>query len=162
MPRDRSARLHRGPDPLFWTFQAGDDQTGVTLHQLTDQYDAGAILSQAATPIETNESLPLLEQRLARMGANLVGRLIDNLPHLPGPVPQDGPVDNRERWPNSADRMIDADWTADRARRFIAGVATTHGPLAYRGDAQLLSIRGLAEPGQGHEIRLRDESLFVA
>ena len=153
---------HRGPDPLFWTFQAGDDQSGVTLHALSPQYDAGDILLQATTPIGSDESLPPLERRLAQLGGELVGRLIDDLPHLPAPVPQDGATATWEPWPRTLDRIIDPGWMTDRARRFIAGAAATHGPLTYRADQQSVSITGLAGPGAGREIRLRDGSLFVA
>ena len=153
---------HRGPDPLFWTFQAVDDQSGVTLHALSPQYDAGDILLQATTPIGPDESLPSLERRLAQIGAGLVGRLIDDLPHLPTPIPQDGATATWESWPRALDREIDPGWTIERARRFIAGAAATHGPLTYRADQQSVSITGPAGPGVGHEIRLRDGSLFVA
>jgi methionyl-tRNA formyltransferase len=153
---------HRGPDPLYWTFHARDDQSGATLHLLTDQYDAGDILTQATTSIGTDESLPALERRLAKLGAELIARLIDELPHLPGPTPQDASSASWEPWPRAADRVIDRGWTRERARRFIAGVASSHGPLTYRDDTQLLSIRGLTDPGMGHEIRLQDGTLFVA
>jgi methionyl-tRNA formyltransferase len=153
---------HRGPDPLFWTFHTGDELAGVSLHLLTEQFDAGDILAQQATRIGTDESLPALEHRLARLGADLVGRLIDDLPQLPTPTAQNNTTATLEHWPTAADRTIDPNWTTDRARRFITGGAGTHGPLAYRDEVQLLSIRKLTDPGLGREIRLRDGTLFVA
>jgi methionyl-tRNA formyltransferase len=43
---------HRGPDPYFWAIDSGDLVSGVTLHQLTPEYDDGHILLQATLPIE--------------------------------------------------------------------------------------------------------------
>ena len=43
---------HRGPDPYFWAIDAGDVISGVTLHQLTPEYDDGHILLQATLATE--------------------------------------------------------------------------------------------------------------
>src|ERR1700686_2568971 len=34
---------HRGPDPLFWTFFDSEAETGVTVHWITQEVDAGDI-----------------------------------------------------------------------------------------------------------------------
>ncbi|MXW47690.1 MAG: hypothetical protein F4Z97_03440 [Gammaproteobacteria bacterium] len=34
----------RGADPIFWQLRSGETETGVTLHEVTDSIDAGAIL----------------------------------------------------------------------------------------------------------------------
>ena len=36
----------RGPDPLFWAFQTGTKDWGVTVHRMDDAFDAGPILGQ--------------------------------------------------------------------------------------------------------------------
>lgn len=36
---------HRGPNPYFWTIDAGDPVTGVTVHRLTADYDRGEVLA---------------------------------------------------------------------------------------------------------------------
>jgi methionyl-tRNA formyltransferase len=43
---------HRGPDPYFWAIDTGDVISGVTLHQLTPEYDDGHILLQATLATE--------------------------------------------------------------------------------------------------------------
>lgn len=37
---------HRGPNPFYWAIDAGDSETGVTVHRLDADYDSGAILAQ--------------------------------------------------------------------------------------------------------------------
>ncbi|HEY6557051.1 MAG TPA: formyltransferase family protein [Polyangiaceae bacterium] len=36
---------HRGPNPYFWAIDAGDAETGATVHRLTAEFDRGAILA---------------------------------------------------------------------------------------------------------------------
>jgi methionyl-tRNA formyltransferase len=153
---------HRGPDPLFWTFHAGEDVSGITIHHLSGRFDAGDIVLQASIEIHPDESLPALEQRLARVASDHVGRLVSGLPSLPLPQPQDDVLATSEPWPAEPDRTIDGTWSVARARRFIAGVAGSHGPLLWRDGGEIRAIAGLAEPGSGHEIVLSDGSLNVA
>jgi methionyl-tRNA formyltransferase len=153
---------HRGPDPLFWTFHAGDDVSGITIHHLSGRFDAGDILLQEATNIHADESLPDLEQRLARLAAQQVVRLISGLPSLPLPRSQDSARATTEPWPTESDRTIDATWSVRLARRFIAGVASSHGPLFWQDNGKSEAVSGLAEPRSGQELALADGVLNVA
>jgi methionyl-tRNA formyltransferase len=153
---------HRGPDPLFWTFHAGDNISGITIHHLSGRFDAGDILLQDTTSIHADESLSDLEQRLARLAANQVGRLISGLPSLPLPRPQNPALATSEPLPTESDRTIDATWSITRARRFIAGVAGSHGPLFWQDDGKSKAVSGLAEPRSGQELALADGVLNVA
>jgi methionyl-tRNA formyltransferase len=151
---------HRGPDPLFWTFHAGDDQSGVTLHVLSPVFDSGAVLFQRETAIIPGEALADLEKRLATIGAGLIGDLIDALPCCPEARPQ--PRGTFERLPRADDLVVERSWTVARAVRFIAGVGRSHGPLAYVGrDGNRLSFTALAREGEGRDIHLADGSLSV-
>jgi methionyl-tRNA formyltransferase len=151
---------HRGPDPLFWTFHGGDDQSGVTVHLLSPEFDAGAVLFQRETAILPGESLADLEKRLATIGASLIGDLIDSLPCCPAARPQ--PRGTLERLPYAEDLVVEPNWTVDRAARFIAGVGRSHGPLAYVGrDGNRLTFTALARDGEGQDIHLADGSLSV-
>jgi len=38
---------HRGPNPFFSAIDAGDDETGVSVHYLEDEYDTGAVIAQS-------------------------------------------------------------------------------------------------------------------
>jgi methionyl-tRNA formyltransferase len=50
---------HRGPDPFFWAIDSGDEETGVTVHQLEAEYDTGAILLQHRMPIGDRDAWQL-------------------------------------------------------------------------------------------------------
>jgi methionyl-tRNA formyltransferase len=64
----------RGPDPYFHAIAAGDRETGVTLHRLDEQYDAGEVIAQVRVPIEPRDDAWSLARRLDRPAlALLVG-----------------------------------------------------------------------------------------
>ncbi|HWZ91186.1 MAG TPA: formyltransferase family protein [Polyangiaceae bacterium] len=50
---------HRGPNPYFWTIDAGDLEAGVTLHTLAPKYDTGAIRLQRSIPVGERNSWQL-------------------------------------------------------------------------------------------------------
>ena len=81
---------YRGAAPIARAIQAGETETGVTVIRMTPRIDAGGIAATAATPIEPNETAGELEERLAKLGAPLVARVVDALALGPIPVlPQD-------------------------------------------------------------------------
>jgi methionyl-tRNA formyltransferase len=67
----------RGASPIVASILHGDSQTGVTIMKMDAGVDSGAILAQQATPIQSEDTTPVLEVRLAQMGAEL---LIQTLP----------------------------------------------------------------------------------
>lgn len=153
----------RGADPLFWTFHAGDTESGVTLHLLDAAFDTGPILDQRTVTIDAGESLPSLERRLAAIGGSLLIDLARTLPELPDLRPQDEAHATQAPIPDAAARTIDASWTVDRARRFVSGVAQSHGPLSYqRPDGSLLTVAPPGKSESRQEIALADGVLRLA
>ena len=63
---------HRGAAPVASTILAGDPVGGVTLAVITDQLDAGPIVSQWPMPLTGREATPELEGRLAELAADKV------------------------------------------------------------------------------------------
>jgi methionyl-tRNA formyltransferase len=50
---------HRGPNPYFHAIDAGDAETGVTIHRLTAEYDDGEMLAQRAIAIGERDAWQL-------------------------------------------------------------------------------------------------------
>lgn len=67
---------YRGAAPINWAVINGEAETGVTIMDIAEALDAGDIISQAATPIDPNESVETLHDRLAVMGAELLSRTV--------------------------------------------------------------------------------------
>lgn len=62
---------YRGPVPSWWCIHNGETTTGVTLHVVTAEIDAGPILWQSAVPIRTRDDAAL-DQEIARAGATVL------------------------------------------------------------------------------------------
>jgi methionyl-tRNA formyltransferase len=59
----------RGAAPITWAVVRGDPETGITLMQMDEGMDTGAMLEQFRTPIDPEETAGDLSERLAAMGA---------------------------------------------------------------------------------------------
>jgi methionyl-tRNA formyltransferase len=64
----------RGAAPVAHAILAGDDETGVTLMEGTTEVDAGPILAQSKAKIAEGETRGELEERLAKLGGELLER----------------------------------------------------------------------------------------
>lgn len=115
---------HRGPLPLFWIYHHNDRETGVTVHEVTDRADAGAILGQESFPLPRGFPVERLNRLNAERGAALVGRVLADLAvgrtsrraqdeALATPAPRVRP----------GSRMIDFErWGVERVWHFMAGL----------------------------------------
>ena len=70
---------YRGAAPIHWAILNGDQQTGVSVIHMTPRLDGGPVLSVRTTEIGAEETMPELEQRLARLGVEAVQESIDVL-----------------------------------------------------------------------------------
>ena len=62
----------RGAAPVTAAILAGDEVTGVTIMQMDAGLDTGPVLAQREEPIAPDDTQATLEERLARMGAELL------------------------------------------------------------------------------------------
>ncbi|TDO03186.1 methionyl-tRNA formyltransferase [Sunxiuqinia elliptica] len=84
MPRLGTFNLHgsllpqyRGAAPLNWAIINGDKETGVTTFLLSHEIDTGAILFRETTPINDNDTVGDVHDRLMEIGAKLVLKTTD-------------------------------------------------------------------------------------
>jgi len=70
---------YRGAAPINRAIINGDAETGVTIMQLDAGMDTGAILLQDPTPILPEDTAQTLHDRLAVLGAQLLGKALDQL-----------------------------------------------------------------------------------
>ena len=63
----------RGAAPIQRAIEAGDSETGVCLMQMERGLDTGPVLLRLATPIEPQETAGELHDRLALLGAEVLG-----------------------------------------------------------------------------------------
>src|SRR6185295_4534523 len=112
--------LYRGAAPANWAIVKGEIETGVTTMFIEPALDTGPILLQRKTPIGEKETAPELMQRLAEIGAELLGETLARLNDLT-PRPQHdadatfAPVLRKE------DGLIDWSLSAFQIERRIRG-----------------------------------------
>jgi methionyl-tRNA formyltransferase len=79
--------LYRGAAPANWAIVNGETRTGVTTMFIEEELDSGPILLQRETAIGETETAPELMQRLAAIGADLLGETLAQLDQIT-PRPQ--------------------------------------------------------------------------
>ena len=81
---------YRGAAPIHWAVVNGDAETGVTIMKVAPELDAGDILGQIATPIDPEETVETVHDRLARLGGELLVQVVEKIAAgTLQPVPQD-------------------------------------------------------------------------
>lgn len=63
---------YRGAAPINWAVINGDAETGVTIMYMAKELDAGDIIGQVVTPIDPNEFVEQVHDRLADLGGKLL------------------------------------------------------------------------------------------
>jgi len=100
----------RGPWPLPWTILSGQKHSGVTIHKLSAEFDAGDILMQNDFALEANENLESLSAKSQILAKAMLTNLVENFADFwQAARPQEGDHSDWPR-PSVADRTLD--WSA--------------------------------------------------
>lgn len=70
---------YRGAAPIHWAIVNGDEETGVTIMDMATELDAGDIISQVKTPIDSEETVEMLHDRLAQLGGALLVQTVADI-----------------------------------------------------------------------------------
>lgn len=117
----------RGPNPLFWQFHEGDNNFGVTLHRISQEFDAGSIVSQKSTKfidgINYNDCIKLLAIIASELIINLLNDLeneiIDEHEFI-DEHSQNHSLASYQSYPTKDDYEINVYWSAKRIYNFIS------------------------------------------
>lgn len=66
----------RGAAPIHWAVISGETETGVTIMHMAQELDAGDIIDQVRTPIDPDESVEAVHDRLAELGGKLLADVV--------------------------------------------------------------------------------------
>lgn len=170
---------YRGRAPLNWALVNGERTTGVTLHHMTTEADAGDIVAQAPIDIQPDDTAFTLYKRMVKQGIDLlVGAYPSVLAGTAPRMPQDParatcfgrrrPDDGRIRWEWPAERIANmvravthpfpGAFVGDGSRRlylWMGRVDSDSAPPAAPGT--LLEIR----PGRGIAVATGDRALLI-
>lgn len=96
---------NRGLFPYFWAIANGDQETGVTLHWVDENFDTGDLLLQEAIPIEPEDTMTSLQYESARVGADMLIRGVKLIEAGDPPrIPQDNNQATYYSFPSPADQ----------------------------------------------------------
>ncbi len=149
---------HRGPLPLFWIYYHDDRQTGVTVHRVTEEADAGDILAQTTFALPRGFPVEALNRLNAERGAALLrGTLAEFAAGRAVARPQDERGATLAPMVHAGARMIDfKEWEVERVWHFCAGLfprfiepltAEDGSPLQYGGVLGYETGATVAAPG---------------
>ncbi|HEY4542254.1 MAG TPA: methionyl-tRNA formyltransferase [Noviherbaspirillum sp.] len=81
----------RGAAPIHRAIEAGDTQTGVTIMQMDEGLDTGAMLASRSLPIARDETTGSLHDKLAALGAEMIVAALRDIGQArPMPQPAEG------------------------------------------------------------------------
>jgi len=165
---------YRGAAPLNWCIINGESETGVTTMLMDPGLDTGPILLKRSTPIDENEDIVSLHDRMAVMGAQLLAETLDG--RLAGritPEAQDDSITCYAPLLKKEDGLIDWQRSAREIHNQVRGMAVWPGAYTYL-DGQTLKVyrtqvgEGSGAPGTvlrssrgALEVACRTGSLYI-
>jgi methionyl-tRNA formyltransferase len=159
----------RGAAPIQWSIVHGDEETGVTLMQVDEGMDSGAILATVSTPIALDDDAATLSERLSKMGAEL---LREQLAHYVAgdltPQPQDEAAVTMAPLLKKEHGRIDWNKTAREVHNQIRGMNPWPGAHTVLGERRIKVHRTVASTldpegvAPGQVIALDPEGILVA
>lgn len=149
--------LYRGAAPINWAIISGENHTGITIMQMDEGMDTGAILMQERIVIDPADTAGSITERLSTVGARLItaalplivdGRLL--------PLPQNGSRATLAPLLKKEDGLIDWNIPAYDIHNRIRGLSPWPGAYTFL-DGKIIKIiaaeavSGTGEPGLLYE-----------
>ena len=100
----------RGAAPINWAVINGEKETGVTIMHMAQELDAGDIIAQVSTPIDPDEPVEAVHDRLAQLGGTL---LVETVAQIAAGTAQRVPQDHEQSTyaPMLSRAFSPIDWT---------------------------------------------------
>lgn len=112
---------YRGPTPLFWQFKKGEENFGVTLHRLTENFDDGDIISQETIKMPEGISKTEASMLLAKLASEEVLKILPLLQNRKiKEIKQDEAKASYQSYVKKEDYEVSTSWTAKHLYNFIA------------------------------------------
>jgi UDP-4-amino-4-deoxy-L-arabinose formyltransferase/UDP-glucuronic acid dehydrogenase (UDP-4-keto-hexauronic acid decarboxylating) len=131
---------YRGRCPVNWVLVHGETETGVTLHHMTAEPDAGDIVAQKKVAISDDDTARSLHEKLARASRELLDETLPRIKDGTAPrIPQDPAQATYYGGRRPADGEID--WTkgSQQVRNLVRAVTRPYpGAFSHLGDRKCL------------------------
>jgi methionyl-tRNA formyltransferase len=95
---------NRGLFPYFWVLANGDEETGVTVHWVDEEFDTGGIILQERLPVRPEDTIQSLAYRSCVLGADMLVESVRLIEEGTAPgIHQDESQASYFSWPKRAD-----------------------------------------------------------
>ncbi len=98
---------YRGRHPLHWALINGEQEFGLTIHQMTDEFDGGEIYWQATVSVDDGMSVHALRQRLMQELEQNFARISANLSGRGGFTGSQPGLTRQPTWPEGSPKIVD-------------------------------------------------------
>lgn len=149
----------RGAAPIQAAILAGDAETGITIMQMDEGLDTGAMLLRQATPIGPAETTETLHDRLAAMGAGLILRALAEAPEAEA---QDDAASTYAPKLSREDARLNFAKPASELERQIRAFHPWPGSLALLGDVVIKFLAAEVVDGEGMPGTILDDRMTIA
>jgi methionyl-tRNA formyltransferase len=128
----------RGAAPIERAIMAGDEETGVSIMQVTAGLDSGPVCLQAREPIEADDTYGTLARRLQTLGGELLVRALDEAHPC---AQQDESLATYADKLEPADRELDPARPASELERVVRALSPHVGAHVELPDGTWLGVR---------------------
>lgn len=108
----------RGAAPIQRSIEAGDKESGVTIMQVVEALDAGAMYKKGVVPITSDTTGGILHDKLSAVGADLMSEVLQHLDEIK-PLAQDESLVTYAAKLNKAESLLDFTKPAEMLERKI-------------------------------------------
>jgi methionyl-tRNA formyltransferase len=148
---------YRGAAPINWAIINGETRTGITIMQMDEGMDTGAVLAQEGILIDPRDTAGTLTEKLAELGSWLI---VDTLSRIEAggvpAAPQDPDKATMAPLLKKEDGRIDWTLAAPTIHNRVRGLSPWPGAYSFL-DGKLIKVletkvaEGAGEPGALHE-----------
>jgi methionyl-tRNA formyltransferase len=128
----------RGAAPIERAIMAGDEETGVSIMQMTAGLDSGPVCLTAVEPIRPDDTYATLAPRLEALGAELLVRALEERPPC---VEQEEARATYAEKIAGADRTLDPHAPAEAQARVVRALSPHIGARLPLADGSFLGVR---------------------
>ena len=132
---------YRGVDPIFWQLRNGETNTGVTLHQVTQKFDSGDILSVSQVQYPAGFRFKEIQQILLERAIDCLQQLLATPRSSWSINPQDPGKATWNQAPIDSDFSFTTDISAETAFNFTRAYSGMGLPLRVIDHCQEYSIQ---------------------
>ena len=151
----------RGAAPIQRAILAGDAETGVDIMRMEAGLDTGPVLAEARTPIGQEDTTGILTERLAKMGAGLIVRVLADLPAFPEVAQGEDGVTYAKKI-DKAEARLDFTRPAEELERQVRAFAPAPGAFFELAGERFKLLAAERVEGTGTPGTTLDDALTIA